>query len=546
MSPARPVASTLAVLTSTALAVAAFCAFAPAAPAAGSASAACTAVVKQHRATVLRTFQRSMAMRRRAFFGSHPGRRARTRFVRRQRATFVALRRGLARCASPISAADPNVVPENPSEARPAPCTPTLFGAPGAEMTEATFASSLSLEARGRLRAVMLFVDFADRPGSESTAQVYHRLVSPARRWVDEVSYGRASLEVTPVSRWYRMTHGSRGYGLSDGVSFEEQRTFIAEAVRAADQDVDFSPYQIVYVVASRGSALERSPAFHAFAGDGVRADQTELRYGATLGEDVRDVFPHGYGSYVLLHETGHMLGLPDLYDVSNPTYWSLFRFAGGWDMMSWNSPGSHFLAWHKWKLGWLEPSELTCLDAPGDVTATLVPLSRPGGLKAVVVPTGPGTAYVVEARRRTGEDARLCEDGVLVYSVTGAIRSGYGPIRVHPAQRDVSGEQRDRCGPAYNATFDKGAGENAHFSDGPGGIAMDVLGHTASGGYRIRVSRTSLPALSPAARPAASKAPPADEHTVESLAPPLAPSYGSPLLDCSWALTWAPAAWPV
>lgn len=412
-------------------------------------------------------------------------------------------------------------------------------------MTEATVASSLSLEARGRLRAVMLFVDFVDRPGSESTAQLYDRLVSPARTWIDEVSYGRASLEVTPVSRWYRMSRGSRGYGLSDGVSFEEQKSYIAEAVRAADEDVDFSPYQIVYVVASRGSALERSPAFHAFAGDGVRADQTELRYGATFGEDVRDVFPHDYGSYVLLHETGHMLGLPDLYDVPNPTYWSLFRFAGSWDLMSWNSPGSHVVAWHKWKLGWLEASQLTCLDAPGDITATLSPLSRPGRLKAVVVPAGPGSAYVIEARRRTGEDARLCEDGVLVYSVTGTIRSGYGPIRVRPAQRDVSGPLIDRCGPLYNATFDRRTGEVAHFADGPAGIAMDVLGHTASGGYRVRVSRTSVATRSSAALPAALKTPPADEHTVEAFAPPLAPSYDSSPPDFSWALTWAPAAWP-
>jgi len=201
------------------------------------------------------------------------------------------------------------------------------------------------------------------------------------------------------------------------------------------------------------------------------------------------------------------MLGLPDLYDVSNPTYWRLFRFAGGWDMMSWNSPGSHFVAWHKWKLGWLEPSELTCLEAPGDVTTTLVPLSRRGGVKAVVVPTGPGTAYVVEARRRTGE-------------------------------------QCDRCGPAYNATFDRRAGENAHFSDARAGIAMEVLGHTASGGYRVRVSRTSAATRSPTAL--AGARPAADGHTLESLAPPLAPSYGSSPLDVSWALTWAPAAWPV
>jgi hypothetical protein len=74
----------------------------------------------------------------------------------------------------------------------------------------------------------MLFVDFRDRPASESTHQLYDRLVKPAATWIREVSSGRAALEVTPVHRWYRMSHGSRGYGLGDGVSFEEQRSYIA------------------------------------------------------------------------------------------------------------------------------------------------------------------------------------------------------------------------------------------------------------------------------------------------------------------------------
>ncbi len=73
--------------------------------------------------------------------------------------------------------------------------------------------------------------------------------------------------------------------------------------------------------------------------------------------------------------------------------------------MMSWNDPGGHFLAWQKWKLGWLDPSQLTCLDEPGEVTTTITPLERSGGLKAIVVPTGLSSAYVIEARKRIGED---------------------------------------------------------------------------------------------------------------------------------------------
>jgi hypothetical protein len=175
--------------------------------------------------------------------------------------------------------------------------------------------------------------------------------------------------------------------------------------------------------------------------------------------------------------------------DVPDPTYWRLFRFAGGWDMMSWNEPGAHFLAWEKWKLGWLDPSQLTCLNGPGSVTTTITPLERAGGLKALVVPTGSSTAYVVEARRRIGKDAWLCKQGVLVYAVDATVRSGNGPVRVRPAERDTSKDLRDRCGPLYNAPFAVGRGRVARFQDASAGISLTVLGSRPSG-YTVRVTR--------------------------------------------------------
>ena len=59
----------------------------------------------------------------------------------------------------------------------------------------------------------------------------------------------------------------------------------------------------------------------------------------------------------VFCHEFGHVLGLPDLYDTDYSSrgvgYWSMM--AGG----SWNGGGlypSHFDAWSKYQLGWVNP----------------------------------------------------------------------------------------------------------------------------------------------------------------------------------------------
>ena len=333
----------------------------------------------------------------------------------------------------------------------------------------------------------MLFVDFPDLRASESPRTIYRRLVPRARRWYEEVSYGQLQLEVTAVQRWFRMPSRLRSYGLADGISWPEHHAYLTDAIEAADSSVDFSGYEVVYVVATKGTEVDRSPAFQAYPGSGVAADGTELRYGATFFEDTK--FDARYAANVVIHETGHILGLPDLYDLADPGLWSPFRFTGGWDMMSSLDPGSHFLAWEKWKLGWLEPSQLICLEHSGQLTASVTPLERAGGLKAIVLSTGPSSALVVEARRRIGHDGWLCREGVLVYTVDASVRSGSGPVRVHAARPDRSSELRDRCGPLYNAPFVRGRGRVARFTDGSAGILVEVL-RSGLSGYTVRVTR--------------------------------------------------------
>ena len=159
---------------------------------------------------------------------------------------------------------------------------------------------------------------------------------------------------------------------------------------------------------------------------------------------------------------------------------------------MSWNDPGGHFLAWEKWKLGWLDPSQLTCLDGPGEVTTTITPLERAGGLKAIVVPMGsrpPTSSRRASASARTRGSARTA---CSIYSVNSSVRSGNGPVQVHPAQRDGIDRRVNRCGPLYNAPFDSARGEVARFADDAAGLTVQVLSSSAKG-YRVRVTRTSL-----------------------------------------------------
>ncbi len=70
------------------------------------------------------------------------------------------------------------------------------------------------------------------------------------------------------------------------------------------------------------------------------------------------------WGFLWLNHESGHTMGLPDLYayqyDPAN--YDDQHRFVGGFGLMGYidgNAP--EFFAFERWQLGWLEDSQIIC-----------------------------------------------------------------------------------------------------------------------------------------------------------------------------------------
>ena len=102
----------------------------------------------------------------------------------------------------------------------------------------------------------------------------------------------------------------------------------------------------------------------------------------------------------------------------------------GQWDMMgdiTGNAPD--YIAWNKWKLGWLNDNEVDCVASDGVTEHTLTPNSTAPdgtGKKLVAVRTGQNTTLVAELRAPLGVDslaggntARYCESGgMLLYTV--------------------------------------------------------------------------------------------------------------------------------
>ncbi len=321
-------------------------------------------------------------------------------------------------------------------------------------LTEGPVDEALHAPSIGTMRAVMLFADFPDAPATESTSALFETIAPESQEWLRETSHGRFTLDVTPVHRWYRMPLPSPSYGLAIP-TFALQRAYAEELVKLADADVDFSAYDTILIASPPAAAIPNSPTFLAYPGAGIRTNEKELRWGVTFGNDVR--VPQ-WGGRILAHETLHMLGLPDLYRFGFG-YPEAFRDAGGWDHMSWLRPAAHVLAWHKRKLGWIDESQVVCAQTSMDVA--LHANAANDGVKAVLVQIDADTMLVAELREPVAFDARLCDRGVLIYTVDASTYTGNGPVVV----QSIGAQDNSTCGPKFDATFDLRDGKLATFT---------------------------------------------------------------------------------
>lgn len=290
------------------------------------------------------------------------------------------------------------------------------------------------------LRAAMIFVDFADATGEGSDPQaLYDNWVPQARAAFSTLSRGTFTVDVTPYAKWVRMPAAFTTYGFGEGVAptYDDHHGFIAKAIAQVDPEFDFSTYSTVYVVTPPTAAL-RSAADAVASGEPFNADGHDIGSGATLGTGDSTSRSHT----VFLHETGHLLGLPDLYayDPTVPDY------VGPWDVMAYTyQPGTPMTAWTRLLVGWLEKSEIRCVRKT--TTARLTAVTATGGTKALAIRTGRRQAVVVEARTdATGTFCRS-EPGVLIYSAAQSAPQGGGPIRVaDPAPDDTSCDDRGKA----------------------------------------------------------------------------------------------------
>ncbi len=336
----------------------------------------------------------------------------------------------------------------------------------------------------GTLRVAALFMDFPDAQAHHTTREDADLGLPYLEEYLESSSYGLLDVEVVPHHVWLRAGQPYAEYlwDIWRGSFLNQAAT--EHAVQLADDEVDFSTVDLVLVA---------FPGSHFFAGSGqlggtVQVDGVEIPTvrvnSLALDEPVGTAGLQPWG-LAGAHEIIHALGLPDLApnfypeagDRSRPPdgkRWARASF-GPMFLRSWfgashndsrlqytrtrpdgsttrdfvsASHALEMLAWSRWQLGWLNDSQVHCIEN-GDSAASvaLTPIAQPGdGVAMAAIQTSTHEVIVIESRRRLGFDRtdehpfahhssslaqHLVAEGVLVYTVDTLRGSGWVPTRV-------------------------------------------------------------------------------------------------------------------
>ncbi|MEV3992754.1 M6 family metalloprotease domain-containing protein [Streptomyces sp. NPDC049837] len=339
-----------------------------------------------------------------------------------------------------------------------------------------------------RLDALMVFLSFPDSRPLTAPDQLAADYFPETSHFFERASYGKFTLRPHPRRDWIRMPHPSTSYAIRRDWEPDRRAAYLRDALAAADPVVDFSRYDIVYLVADPDA-----PGVDSDATKVVNFNTPLYADGAAIKRVVTVFERHPPDRNVLAHETGHVFDLPDLYHRPMDGKGDWDTHVGDWDVM-----GSQFalapelFGWHKWKLGWLDRRQVHCVAGSGSSRFTLEPLAaRPErgasvGTRLAVVRTGSNSALAIEARGATGNDHGTCTEGVLIYRVRTDAVSGGGPVEVidtHPTTDACWG--RSVYPPLADAPLRVGETFTV-----PGGTArVEVADRTRTGAWTVRVT---------------------------------------------------------
>ncbi len=304
-----------------------------------------------------------------------------------------------------------------------------------------------------------------------------------------ENSYGNFVLE-GDVAGWYTAANdyeyytnfcdGSHGTGPYPNNS----QRLVQEAVIAANPDIDFTKYDndgngyvdgifVVHAGTGReetGNDCEIHSHKWQLPGTGTIVDGVRVTTYSIEPEETPNpggLIPIG----VFCHEFGHVLGLPDLYDTDYSS-----RGCGKWAVMAGGSSNgnsqtpSQFICWSKYKLGWLNPINVTSNMTDVDLLSIE---DNPVSYRLWRNGTIGNQYFMVANRQRIGFDTYLPGDGLLIWhiddAVSGNTNDWHPLVMLEQADGDFHLQNDQNSGDGQDAFPNSGYSPNFNDKTNPG-----------------------------------------------------------------------------
>jgi M6 family metalloprotease-like protein len=313
------------------------------------------------------------------------------------------------------------------------------------------------LSSTGTQKILAVCIDFPDYPSTIASSAIQSRLDGAAnpsdssfpleslRAYYQRSSYGKLDLR-TDTYGWYRSAVPRAQIAMTSA----SRENLIAAALRSYDaQGVDFSQYDsnhdgkidylMVYWTGPSGAWSSFWWGYYTWWGstslvlDGVRPASYSWQW------------PSAASQSTSIHETGHALGLPDLYDYDAKV--GPNNGVGDFDMM--DSAGHDHNAFSKWMLGWSTPVFVNSA-----LRDTQLRTAAESGDSLVVMPAATAAkmfseCFVVENRQRSGNDSRMATNpGLTVWHVDARLSGGdFAWDNSFTAHKYIAVEQADGLG---------------------------------------------------------------------------------------------------
>lgn len=368
----------------------------------------------------------------------------------------------------------------------------------------------------GTFKHLVLLIDYPDYPFkhdnpafSELMNTIGYSENGQAGSFKDyylDTSYGNLNVETT-VAGWYTAKHNMEYYGYNPDKPFPYNAPeLVREAVDAAEAaGIDFSQFDNdgngscdLVTIAHAGSGAETIGVETKYIwSHKSNLDDIKVVYDGVLINNytMNPELNGGEASTVLsdigiyVHEFGHALGLPDLYDFTTS------NGAGKWCAMSWSSNQRtpiEFNPWFKEKLGWMSPTVLN-----GSGTITNMDNTFDTDTYYRINTSDPQEFFMLANMQQTKWHTRIPRGGLMIWHIDTGVGNNTNVSRLHvvPEQADglehlqepfPEGNQWDRGDPfpgiTNNTSFTATSSPSTHTNDGVA-VAMGITNITEVAG---------------------------------------------------------------